>query len=347
MKKAPHIIAAATLAGMIFVSTNPSAEAASFDPVLAQPTSTFPFTDVPAERVEMVSALYQNKFFNGVSADKFGWDLPIKRVDAAMIAARGMGFRKGNSMPEEWLTFRDIPGRAKDAIIYLQFYEVVNGKTETLFGSNDMITRGEAAIILARAYNDVLLSPTETVHSFTDATGRYAEAINRLAATGIVNGKTPDRFGTNDPVTRGAFAMMVSRLSDPALSPSSYGSLPSSQDGLTMEVEKNTYSLSSDTGISLTLINATDFRYEYHHGYALEKKQGDKWLGLRSNYGISYPPIIPTIEAGESQRGNVRFDSFRTLMTAGEYRIRNTFYPWDSLNKEDVVSIAAYFTITE
>jgi hypothetical protein len=99
----------------------------------------------------------------------------------------------------------------------------VNGKTETVFGSNDLITRGEAAIIFSRAYDDVLLSPDESTHEFTDATGRYANAINRIAATGITAGKTATQFGTNDLVTRGEFAIMMYRLSDPSLSPSPYG----------------------------------------------------------------------------------------------------------------------------
>ncbi|WP_050184160.1 S-layer homology domain-containing protein [Domibacillus robiginosus] len=346
MKKVPRVIATAALAGAVFASISSSAEAASFDPVLAQPTSTFPFTDVPAERMEMVLDLYQNKFFNGVSADKFGWGQTIKRVDAAMIAARGMGFRNEFSMPEGILTFKDIPERAKGAVSFLQFYQVVNGKSETFFGSNDAITRGEAAIILARAYRDVLVTPTEQVHHFTDATGRYAEAINKLVATGIVNGIMPDRFGTNSLIKRGEFAMMVARLSDPALSPPSpYGDLPSSEGGLTMEAEKKSYSLPSDTSVSLTLTNTAEFPYARSRIYKLEKKQGDKWLQLQYDVGLQFPADMPRIEAGETQKINLWFGSFKALITAGEYRVSHTFYP--SMDEGEKVSIAAYFTLTE
>ena len=348
MKKIKRGFMVVSLAGIICSIPVSLAEAASFDPVLTEPTSAFPFTDVPIERMEMVSSLYQNKFFNGVSADKFGWDQPIKRVDAAMIAARGMGFRKDqHPMPEEMLTFKDIPDRAKEAIAYLQYYGVVNGKTKALFGSNEMITRGEAAIILSKAYNDILLSPNEPVHHFTDATGRYADAINRLAASGITNGKSPTQFGTNAPVKRGEFAMMVARLSDPALSPAFYGDLPSSQGGLTIKAEKESYRLSSDTAVSLTLVNTADFPYESSRVYTMEKKQGDKWLQIKYNDGMSFPADMPRIEAGESQRMNIWFDSFKTLMTAGKYRVRHTFYPSMNEEEKDRVSIAAEFTITQ
>ncbi|MCI2255270.1 S-layer homology domain-containing protein [Domibacillus sp. PGB-M46] len=347
MKKVPRIIAVAALAGMVLASTNPSAEAADFMPIYAKPTSEFPFTDVPQERMDLVSALYHNKYLNGVSADKFGWDLSIKRVDAAMIAAHGMGFRKEYfPTPISTLTFKDIPERAKSAISYLQYYQVVNGKTETFFGSNDTITRGEAAIILARAYRGVLITPNEPVHHFTDATGRYAEAINKLVATGIVNGITPERFGTNNPIKRGEFAMMVARLSDPALSPpSSYGELPSSQGGLTMTAGKESYKLSSDTSVSVTLVNKADFAYIYSRIYKLEKKQGDKWVSIKYNPYLMFPTDMPGIEADETQKKGFWFGDFKTLITAGEYRVSHTFYP--SMNEGEKVSLAAYFTITE
>ncbi|OCA85072.1 S-layer homology domain-containing protein [Pseudobacillus wudalianchiensis] len=347
MKKMKHSLIAASLAGILCSMPAALTEAASFNPVLAQPTSTFPFKDVPIQYKETVSSLYQNKFFNGVSAEAFGWGLPIKRVDAAMIVARGIGFRKSFHVPGERATFQDIPDRAKDEISYLQLYRIIQGKTDTLFGSNDMITRGEAAIILSRAYYDVLLSPNETVHQFTDATGRYATAINRLTASGIVNGKSLTKFGTNDPVTRGEFAVMTARLSDPALSPSTHGDLLSSQNGLTIKTEKESYSLSSDPAVSVMLVNTADFDYISTREYILEKKQGEKWLQIKYNLGTQFLSDMPPIEAGERKKVTLSFESFRTLMTAGKYRVRHTFSPAHSEGKEEPVRIAAEFTLTE
>ncbi len=184
------------------------------------------------------------------------------------------------------------------------------------------------------------------MHHFTDATGRYAEAINKLVATGIVNGVTPDRFGTNIPIQRGHFAIMVARLSDPALSPpSSYGDLPSSEGGLMMEAEKKHYRLPSDTSVSLTLTNTAAFSYERNRMYRLEKKQGDKWRQIQYVTGLQFPADMPRIEAGETPKINLWFGEFKTLITAGEYRVSHTFYP--STDEGEKVSIAAYFTITE
>jgi hypothetical protein len=140
---------------------------------------------------------------------------------------------------------------------------------------------------------------------------------------------------------------MVARLSDPALSPpSSYGDLLSSEEGLAMEVEKKSYSFLSDTIISLTVVNTADFPYYSGRDYWLEKKQGDKWLWIKDNGGAILTDM-PAIQPGEIQKVNISFENFKTLITAGEYRVRDVFYPPSNEERKDPVSIAAYFTITE
>jgi uncharacterized protein with GYD domain len=348
MKKIQRVLASAVVAGSVFASTIPTTEAADFMPIYVKPTSEFPFTDVPLDYKDVVSKMYTYKFMQGISKDKFGWNMAIKRVDAALIVAHGMGFRKTNSTREGTLAFKDVPDRAYEAISDLQNAGVVHGKTETFFGSNDVITRGEAAIIFSRAYDSVLLSPDESTHEFTDATGRYANAINRLAATGITAGKTATQFGTNDFVTRGEFALMMYRLSDPSLSPSPYGELPSTQDGLTLKADKESYSMSTDTaGVILTTTNTGSSSYDSDHGeYNLEKKQGDKWLSIRYRHDqASSLPIRDLIEPNGTLRAVVGFGMFKPPITPGEYRLVQNF--WNENGSRDQVDIAAYFTITE
>jgi hypothetical protein len=108
--------------------------------------------------------------------------------------------------------FKDVPVRAYDAISRLQDIEIINGKTTTLFGSNDTITRGEMAIIAFRAYDNFLEAPEKADHSFTDATDRYVTAINRLQASDVTQGKSVTQFGTYDKMTRGEFAVMMFKL---------------------------------------------------------------------------------------------------------------------------------------
>ncbi len=193
-----------------------------------------------------------------------------------------------------------------------------------------------------------MLRPTETVHHFKDATGRYVEAINRLVATGITHGKTIGRFGTNDPVKRGEFAVMVARLSDPALSPpSSYSDLLSTQGGLTMKAEKENNRLLFDSAVRLTLIHTADFNYIYNRIYILEKKQGNQWLEIKYNNGLSFFADMLAVEAGKSQEVTISFDQFKTLMTPGKYRVRHTFYPSKNGTVKERAFIAAEFTITE
>ena len=49
--------------------------------------------------------------------------------------------------------------------------------------------------------------------NFSDVSGWFADAVNLLAARGIVNGTGEGRFSPNDSVTRAQFAMMLAKLS--------------------------------------------------------------------------------------------------------------------------------------
>ncbi len=51
------------------------------------------------------------------------------------------------------------------------------------------------------------------------------------------------------------------------------------------------------------------------------------------------------VKARKSKKLTISFDYFKTLMTAGKYKLRHTFYPSGNEGTKEPVSIAAGFTI--
>ena len=85
---------------------------------------------------------------------------------------------------------------------------VTKGKTATMYGPDEAVTRGQMAAFIRRALN----LPASAVDAFTDDNGSTFEAdINAIAAFGITKGKTATTFGPNDMVTRGQMAAFITR----------------------------------------------------------------------------------------------------------------------------------------
>ncbi|WP_050183328.1 S-layer homology domain-containing protein [Domibacillus robiginosus] len=162
------------------------------------------FTDVPPRYKEAVDYLVDNKITLGISEDKFGTTQSIKRVDAAVMIAKALEIDIADR-PDSGFT--DVPTRAVAYIDALKAEGIINGKSETAFGSEQSITRGEIALIIANAYD---LDGTSD-KQFSDVSSRYADAVQALVAAGITEGKTETTFGTTDAITRGEFAIFLHR----------------------------------------------------------------------------------------------------------------------------------------
>ncbi|KAB7707430.1 hypothetical protein F9802_06670 [Bacillus aerolatus] len=163
------------------------------------------FTDVSDRYKEAVDYLVNNGIAQGTTETQFGVALEIKRVDAAVMLAKAL---KLDTEKAPASGFTDVPERAQGAVNALKAAGIVNGKSETSYGSADQLTRGEMALILAKAYN---LTGTAS-HSFTDVSSRYDAAVKALVAADVTKGKTPTSFGTADAIKRGEFAIFVHKL---------------------------------------------------------------------------------------------------------------------------------------
>lgn len=96
---------------------------------------------------------------------------------------------------------------------------VVTGFPDGTFRPARVLTRDQMASILERALRASGIHLPPGPSAFRDVTGTHADAINRLAAAGIVSGRTATEFGPKEPVTRGQFMTMLdnaSRIHPPA-----------------------------------------------------------------------------------------------------------------------------------
>jgi Bacterial Ig-like domain (group 2)/S-layer homology domain len=175
----------------------------------AAPTaSAFTFKDVSVRYELAVDYLVREDITNGLSESTFGITEQIKRADAAVMIARALNLL-GEEAPDAGFT--DVPARAKKAVNTLKERGIINGKTSTRFGSDDTLTRGEMAIIVARAYQ----LKGEANVPFVDVNNRYMEYVKALIANDITQGKSETLFGTDQQITRGEFALFIFRAESP------------------------------------------------------------------------------------------------------------------------------------
>lgn len=104
--------------------------------------------------------------------------------------------------------FTDVGDRYEEAVEFFFITELINGKTTTKFGTNEPLTRGDAAVILA----NTLFLDTDTAKDagFKDLNTRVRGSVNALAEVGIVSGVTKTEFQPGAPLSRGAMAKFLS-----------------------------------------------------------------------------------------------------------------------------------------
>lgn len=104
--------------------------------------------------------------------------------------------------------FTDVPQRAAKYVNALKHAGITKGKTTTTFASHQPITRGELAIWIEKAFD---LKDPGVKLAFDDVSERYVDAVKRLIANAVTEGKTADKFGTTVSATRGEYALFLQR----------------------------------------------------------------------------------------------------------------------------------------
>ncbi|OXS79084.1 S-layer homology domain-containing protein [Domibacillus enclensis] len=191
-----------------FVATAATATlvASAVTPAFAAETgAAATFTDVPERYQTAVDYLLENQVTNGYTDTQFGTTMSIKRVDAAVMIAKALDLDLSDRPASG---FSDVPERAAVYVDALKAEGIVNGKSATEFGAAENITRGEMALIVAKAYD---LTGDGSDLPFTDVAPRYQDAVAALVDAGITFGKTATSFGTTQEITRGEFALFLYR----------------------------------------------------------------------------------------------------------------------------------------
>ncbi|MFD1953590.1 S-layer homology domain-containing protein [Paenibacillus thailandensis] len=139
---------------------------------------------------------------------------------------------------------------------------IVNGVSDTKFGVNQMITRGEIATIVVRAFEASVSFEGET-KAFTDVPDYYAKPfIEKASQAGIVRGATADSFKPFARATRAEAVVMLQRALDLERS-----DLP--EDGVLTEIVKNAEQQELEAMADKNYDGMTELYKRYFTGYQL------------------------------------------------------------------------------
>ena len=105
--------------------------------------------------------------------------------------------------------FTDVNARYQEAVDYMVSEGYTNGINATQFGVDAPMKRLDAAVILAK----VLGAESKAASvPFTDVPADRAWAVKALVDAGVTQGKTSTRFGAEDTLKRGEFALFLHKL---------------------------------------------------------------------------------------------------------------------------------------
>ncbi len=102
---------------------------------------------------------------------------------------------------------------------------LINGYKDGRFGPNDLLTRGQAAVILWNMAGKP--AAKAGAKAFPDVKGDayYYNAVRWASSAGVVSGYQNGRFGPNDNVTREQFAVMLAHYAKGSGTASDFASM--------------------------------------------------------------------------------------------------------------------------
>ncbi|MCX7772966.1 MAG: S-layer homology domain-containing protein, partial [Clostridia bacterium] len=170
------------------------------------------FTDILGNFAQDdILTVAQKGWMIGVSAATFEPRKSLTRAEAAVIMTRVLGLQ--NDTPTD--PFSDTVNHwARDAIGIARKYQIMLGDGDNRFYPDTPLTREQMAIVLDRI---LVLNNPVTGNPFSDVnpvSNPYSyDAILRLAANGIVNGRGQGAFVPLGIVKRAEMAALINRAS--------------------------------------------------------------------------------------------------------------------------------------
>jgi len=167
------------------------------------------FVDVKpgTAQAQAIENLVNLNITGGISATQFAPKKSVTRAEAANFIVKALQL---DTSKVPTTTFKDTQKHwAKNAIAKMVELKIMSGYSDTKFGPNDTLTRGQMAKILASAFN---LKATTSTNPFKDVKGSPFEPyILAVYENGIAAGLTKDTYGVNSPVTREQMALFLNR----------------------------------------------------------------------------------------------------------------------------------------
>ena len=164
------------------------------------------FPDTSGEQAVAASWTDATGVLPGLDDGTFGARAPLSR----MAAVRAQHRVAGSPTVTGPRPFSDVPSDGSEddrALRWAWASGLTVGRTQTTFGPDEPVTRGQALLMLWRAQG----RPRAPLPSFPDVTGETAQAVGWALAVGITKGQSPDAFGPQAMVTRGQYAQWLHR----------------------------------------------------------------------------------------------------------------------------------------
>ena len=179
--------------------------------------SALPFADVNANAwyYEAVSYAYANKLFNGTSATTFSPDTQMTRAMLVTV----LYSMEGNPAVSGSLSFQDVASNAwyRNAVLWATQKGIVSGYSTSEFGSDDIVTREQMALILYgyaknKGYD---VSAQGSVSGFSDvkSISNWAlDSVEWAVGESLLSGKTGGKLDPTGGATRAEVAQILMRF---------------------------------------------------------------------------------------------------------------------------------------
>lgn len=181
---------------------------------LASRDNPVKFIDVPSTHwaYNDIQYMVEKKIISGMGDGRFGPAYPARRSELAVMIVKALGLPVTGVSAE----FTDVSGGhwAYAHIAAAQKAGIISGFPGGLFKPDEYVTRGQMAVMLARAY---ALGESGTDPEFQDVPAGYwaYDAIRKLADSGISSGYGDGTFRPANKVNRAEVAVFLAKAMDP------------------------------------------------------------------------------------------------------------------------------------
>ncbi|MGM0842308.1 MAG: S-layer homology domain-containing protein [Bacillota bacterium] len=249
------------------------------------------FSDVPITHTffDEITYLSDQEIINGFNDGTFAPSKPVTRAAAAAMIGRAVGL----DGEQRATTFQDV-GQSNFASGYIQSAveaKIISGYTDGTFKPGKVVTRGEMAIFLARAFDLTVKAET----SFSDVSPSMAasDSILQILAEGITGGYTDGTYRPNQDVTRDQFSAFLARAlddrfkQDPVPSPGNLTITGVNLDTEVVQIKNNGNNDVNMTGWKLVSVEGNQ-TYDFPASFVL--KAGSTVHVTSGNNALNNPP---------------------------------------------------------